>query len=126
MKFQIRTNQTKPGVVTISLIGTIDTESSEMLDKEISVILKTDAKTLVLDMEGVDYITSTGIGVIAKAKASLERIGSSIAMINLQPQVKKVFEVLRLLPSLNIFAHIEELDEYLGRIQKQMIDGEEL
>ena len=125
MELQIKTEQTRPGVVNLSLIGTIDTETSLILDKEISVILKSEIQTLVLDMAGVNYITSAGIGVITKAKASLKKKDGVIAMINLKPQVKKVFEILRLLPSLNVFAHVEELDEYLGKIQKQMIEGEE-
>jgi len=33
--------------------------------------------------------------------------------INLQPQIKKVFEILNALPSLKVFASIQELDSYL-------------
>ena len=124
MELKIRVQQTKVGIVTFSPIGTIDTETSPILDKEICRILAEATKTLVLDMAGVDFITSTGIGVIAKAKSSLIRNGGDIAMINLQPQVKKVFEIIRLLPALNVFADREELDEYLGKVQRR-ITGDE-
>ncbi len=124
MKLKIRIRQTKPGVVTLSPIGPIDTETSLTLDKEICRVLVKAGKTLVLDMAGVDYITSVGIGIIAKTKASLKKINGDLAMINLQPQVKKVFEIMRLLPALNVFASKEELDEYLGKVQRR-ITGEE-
>ena len=124
MKLKIRIKQTKPGVVTLSPIGPIDTETSSTLDKEICRILAKTCKTLVLDMAGVDYITSSGIGIIAKTKATLKKNSGDLAMINLQPQVKKVFEIIRLLPALNVFASKEELDEYLGKVQRR-IRGEE-
>ena len=125
MKLKIRVKQTKPGIVTISPVGTIDTETSLTLDKEICRILSAATKTLVIDMEGVEYITSMGIGIIAKAKSSLSRNGGDIAIINLQPQVRKVFEIIRLLPTLNVFASLEELDEYLEKVQRRMIGGED-
>ena len=124
MKLKIRIKQTKPGVVTLSPIGPIDTETSPTLDKEICRVLSKACKTLVLDMAGVDYITSAAVGIIAKTKASLVKNNGDLAMINLQPQVKKVFEIIRLLPTLNVFASKEELDKYLGKVQRK-ITGEE-
>ena len=77
-------------------------------------------KILVLDMAGVDYITSSGIGTIVKAKTSLKRRGGNLAIINLQPQVEKVFEILRLIPVMEVFASREELDEYLVKVQDKI------
>jgi anti-sigma B factor antagonist len=126
MNLNIRVSRTKPGVVTLSPIGTIDTETSSILDKEICSILTGATKTLVLDMAEVEYITSAGIGIIAKTKSSLKYKGGDLAMINLQPQIKKVFEIIRLLPVLNVFANNEELDEYLGKIQHRITGEEDL
>jgi anti-anti-sigma factor len=106
------------------LVGTIDTETSSVLDEEICSVMTETTKTLVLDMTGVEYITSAGVGIIANAKTSMKQKGADLAMINLQPQVKKVFEIVRLLPVLNVFASKEELDEYLGKVQRR-ITGEE-
>jgi anti-anti-sigma factor len=124
MGLNIRIRQTKPGVVTLSPVGLIDSNTYGLLDGEISRVLAEPVRTLVLDMAGVDFITSSGIGTIAKAKTSLSRKGGDLAMINLQPQVKKVFEIIRLLPALNVFESRAELDEYLGTIQRKMM-GEE-
>ncbi|MGD2270109.1 MAG: hypothetical protein PVI06_06895 [Desulfobacterales bacterium] len=43
--------------------------------------------------------------------------------MNLQPQIKKVFDIINALPSMQIFASIEELDEYLDAIQKKATRG---
>lgn len=121
MKLKIRTERTETGVVTISPAGTVDSETTETLDKEIEQAIAEPVNTLVLDMAAVRFISSAGIGAIIKARATMKRKDGDLAMINIQPQVRKAFEILRLLPSLNVFEGREELDEYLSRVQKRML-----
>ena len=45
--------------------------------------------------------------------------------MNLQPQIKKVFEIINAIPSMKIFTSMEELDEYLDIMQKKIKAGEE-
>ena len=45
-----------------------------------------------------------------------------IFMINVQPQVKKVFEIMQLGPVLNVFESVQELDEYLEKIQDRIVE----
>ena len=125
MELTVRLKQTKPGIVTLSLVGKIDAENYVILDREIGRVLTEPVKTLILDMQGVDFITSAGIGTVVKAKTSLKRKGGDIAMINLQPQVKTAFEIIRLLPTLNVFESTKELDEYLAGVQNKMLGGDE-
>jgi anti-sigma B factor antagonist len=125
MELTVRLKQTKPGIVTLSLVGKIDADNYVILDREIGRVLTEPVKTLILDMQGVDFITSAGIGTIVKATTTLKRKGGDIAMINLQPQVKTVFEIIRLLPTLNVFESTKELDEYLARVQNKMLGGNE-
>ena len=39
---------------------------------------------------------------------------------NLQPQIKKVFDILQAIPTLKVFANLQELDEYLDLMQKKV------
>jgi len=125
MALTIEVRKDKPGVVTLALQGSLDSDTHESLDQEASGILSAPIRVLVLDMEGVTFMTSAGIGTIMKIKTSLAKKGVDLAMINLQPQVQKVFEIIRVLPSLGVFRDKEELDEYLGRIQRKMTGQED-
>lgn len=120
MALDIQFKQTKPGIMTVLPSGSIDSDTSPLLDKEVERLLNEPIHTLVLDMDGVNFISSAGIGTLAKAKKLLNKQGGALAMINLQPQVKKVFEIIRLLPSLNVFESANELDEYLARVQDKI------
>ena len=66
-----------------------------------------------------------GVGLIVKTKTTLANRGSEMAMVNLQEQVKKVFEVIRLLPTLNVFESVAELDQYLERLQQRIVSGDD-
>lgn len=125
MKLDIRVKQTQPGVLTVIPAGPINAETHVTLSAELDRLLKEPVKTLVLDMAEVDFISSVGVGLIVKTKTTLSRGGGDLAMINMQDQVKKVFEVIRLLPTLNVFESVKELDDYLARLQQRIIDGDE-
>lgn len=122
MTLLVNLNNINTHSVKMSLSGSINSDTADMLDGEIARLLDNAISTLVLDFSDITYISSAGVGVIMKAKTSLTRRKGDLAMINLQPQVKKVFEIIRLLPALNVFESVEELDEYLGKIQQSVID----
>jgi anti-anti-sigma factor len=111
-------------MVILSPVGSIDTNTCELLDKEIKKVLKRSISTLVLDMAGVDFVTSRGVSTIAKTRASLMQKDGDLAIMNLQPQVQKAFEIMCLLPALNVFESRDELDEYLGRVQRKITEDE--
>lgn len=125
MTLSVKVIRTKPGALTLSPVGSLDSQTYRLLDAEIAGVLTESINTLVLDMAAVDFIASTGIGTVIKAKAAITKKGGDFAMINLQPQVKKAFEIMNLLPTLNVFEDEEELDEYLKKVQQRIIDGDE-
>ena len=125
MDLKIGIERAKRGMVIMSLAGPIDSNTSGFLEERIKKAVKRSVTTLVLDMAGVDYITSRGIGVIAKTKASLTQSNRDLALMNVQPQVQKVFEIMHLLPALNVFAGRDDLDKYLGKMQRKIVENEE-
>jgi len=81
--------------------------------------LQDKAKVLVFNMEDVTYVSSMGISVILRSKRTVEDNSGTFIMMNLQPKVKKVFDIIKALPVHNIFTGREELDRYLARMQQQ-------
>jgi anti-sigma B factor antagonist len=125
MALQIGTQSISPGIVGLKLTGQLDGDTYKNLDQEISKLLEGTVKTIVLDMQGVDRISSAGIGSLVKAKATAKRKGGDLAMNNLQPQIKRVLEIMALVPTLNVFRDQAELDEYLTRVQQRILTGTE-
>jgi anti-anti-sigma factor len=125
MKLAITLRQTTPGVITLTLRGSLDGETCMLLDRQVSRVLAEPLRTMILDMAGVDFVTSAGIGTILKAKTSLAKQQADLAMVGMQPQVQKVFEIIRVLPTMQVFRDTAELDGYLGTIQCRMTGQEE-
>ena len=119
MPLKVATMEKKPGTLVISPAGSIDSDNYTILEERVNSVLKTPPKILIFDMKDVDYITSMGVGTVLKAKKVIGSTGGEFLMVNLQPQIQKVFDIIKALPSQKIFATIEELDVYLTSIQKK-------
>jgi anti-anti-sigma factor len=93
-----------------------------MLEEELDEIINEKTKAIVLDMAGVDYISSIGIGLVMKTKKALEGNMATFAMTNLQPKIKKVFDAMKILPIIDIFEDMPEADKYIDQIIKEEIE----
>lgn len=102
----------------VELKGSIDTDTHDKLEKEIKEIIDDNIKAVVFDMAGVDYVSSMGLGVVVWVKKTLERRDAIFTMINLQPQIKKLFDLMKLAPNIKIH-DIPAGDKYIDQIIKE-------
>ena len=75
----------------IELVGRLDTTTAPALDKTIGEDI-TDTKYLVLDLKGLEYISSAGLRVLLGAQKKMQKIGS-MKVINVREVVMEVFEM---------------------------------
>jgi anti-anti-sigma factor len=119
MALKVNTAIKRPGIFVVAPIGSIDAAGYAIFQEKVSSVLNQGADVIIFDMEYADYINSMGIRVLVKAKKTMKQREGKIVFINLQPQIKKVFDILNALPSLKVFASIQELDTYLDAMQKK-------
>lgn len=125
MALDIEISRGEYGTYKVRLTGTLDTETYEKFNKAVEPALADpDARALRLEIQELKYISSMGLGAIVKAKKGIEAKGGVLALVGAQPQVQKVFDIVRMLPKETVFASREEADEYLAMIQKRVIEGE--
>ena len=75
----------------IEIVGRLDTITAPTLDKTIQEDLA-DTKNLVLDVKGMEYISSAGLRVLLSAQKKMQKIGS-MKVINVCAEVMEVFEM---------------------------------
>ena len=75
----------------VEIVGRLDTITAPALDKAINEDIA-DAKNLVLDVKGMEYISSAGLRVLLSAQKKMQRIGS-MKVINVCEEVMEVFEM---------------------------------
>jgi anti-anti-sigma factor len=106
---------------TLKLVGRLDTDTAPQLDGELNKVLgRKDLKRLVFDLSGLDYLSSAGIRCFVRARKAVEPGGGTVALVNPQPGVRKVLDIVKAIPAKGIFASVAELDEYLDAIQRQI------
>lgn len=77
--------------LVIALEGRLDTVSSPELEKEIDASLD-DVTSLVLDLEKLEYISSSGLRVLLKAQKIMSKKGE-MKVINVNEMIMEIFEV---------------------------------
>jgi anti-sigma B factor antagonist len=122
MKFDVTAKEKSPGVQILYLNGSLNTNTSPVLEKEVNVALGKSPDVLVFDLQQLVYISSAGIRVILIANKAMKKKGGKAMFTNMQPQIKKVFEIVNALPSQQVFSSIEEMDRYLEIMQKRVLE----
>lgn len=118
MPLDIRITKKDNYAYVVELDGSIDSDSYLEFGDELRDIVGEKTKAMLIDMKKVAYVSSIGIKALLDIKKYLEKKNASFAMINLQPQVKKIFEVLKLLPMFDFFEDMAQADKYIDLIMK--------
>jgi anti-anti-sigma factor len=120
--FKVEVVSKKPGFYMISIFGSLDSEHYLELEEKAMAVIGPAAKIIMLDIAELSYISSMGISALLKIKKAVEQNQGKFMLVNPQPQVRKVFEIIKALPLETIFRSVEEADAYLSRIQRDEID----
>jgi sigma-B regulation protein RsbU (phosphoserine phosphatase) len=125
MTLSLRTESASPARTTMHLHGRLDALTFAEFDSAAQVALPNiaDGGTIVLDLSALEYISSAGLRSIAKIRKSMRARHGHTLLLNPQPQVRKVFDIVKAVPVNEVFASAQELDGYLDRIQRQIMDG---
>ena len=111
-------------VARVSLVGALNSDTAPAFEQRLQSVVEKHYSITVLDMKELDYISSAGLRVIFKAAKQTKAAGTRLAAANRKPHIDKVFEILKALPDMAIFANDQELDEYLDAMQDK-VKGEE-
>ena len=107
-------------VARIMLDGGLNTDTAPDFEKRLQQVIDDGYELTVLDMKELDYISSAGLRVIFKAAKQTAAGGRRLAAANRKPHIDKVFEILKALPDMTVFASDQELDDYLDTMQRRV------
>ena len=88
MTIEIKKNQEE---TVIEIVGRLDTITAPALDKTINEDIA-DTTNLVLDVKGMEYISSAGLRVLLAAQKKMQKVGS-MKVTGVCQEVMEVFEM---------------------------------
>lgn len=118
---RIYNDKKRPGVYTIHPVGSLDMNAYPIMERKTEQILKSAPEVIIFDMVHVNYVNSQGLRVILKVQRAMKPRGGRVVLINLQPHIKEVFDIINALPAQRIFVNREELDNYLDAMQNHCV-----
>jgi anti-anti-sigma factor len=120
VSLKIQLQEGRPFTRTLALVGRLDTETAPSLDAELQRVLATQVKVIVFDLSGVDYISSAGLATLFRAQKAMKARSGEALLVNPQPQVQKVFDIVKAVDVKAVFRDVAELDEYLDEMQRRV------
>ena len=83
-------------VEVLKIEGRLDASSAKDIKEKVDLLTKENRVKLVIDMGGVDFIDSSGLGSLVASLRSVNKLGGDIKISALQDQVRAIFELTRL------------------------------
>lgn len=78
--------------ITVAMTGRLDTTTAPELEAELADELSA-VKELVVDLSGLEYVSSAGLRVFLMTQKQMNRQGSTMIVKNVAPEIKEVFDL---------------------------------
>ena len=91
------------GVTVLSVLGEVDLATAPILDEQMSAVVASDASTIIVDLDRVSFMDSSGLQVLL-AHVFSDQNGSRIQITRGSPQVVRLFTMSGMLEQLPFVA----------------------
>lgn len=99
--------------------GVIDTITAGELEEVIDALIDRNRYRIVVDLAGVEYISSPGWGIFISHIKGVRANDGDIKLANMVPNVKEIFELLELDNVLKAYASVDEArGDFLARAKR--------
>jgi len=99
--------ETKGSIAVVTVSGRIDSETAPAFDAELTEIVGENSR-LVLNLKGVDYMSSAGIRAIVKASQAVEKNGGVVRLASVPELVNSVLYTVGLNQKLGSYVSVDE------------------
>ena len=91
----------RDGYVVVAPVGRLDSASASTFDRQLTAVIQRGEARLVLDLSGLEYVSSVGLSVFLAAAKKVKSANGRLVLAGLNDRIRLVFEMsgfLRLFP----------------------------
>jgi len=111
-RFTCITN-TLDGATVVSLAGEVDIATKPELSSILNTLLDHGARDFIIDLRGVTYLDSSGLGVVLSANKRLMWEGGRLAILDSAPP-HHLLEVARINAMIPVFNDLESAADFVS------------
>ena len=89
-------------IIEIKPIGEVDIYTSPELKNQVFSLIEERNTSIIIDGESLEYIDSTGLGVLMSIYKKMQENSLNLEIINLKPNIYKLFDITGLNKVFNI------------------------
>ena len=90
----VEAKQLDSGIAVIAISGRLALGGeTERLDAAVKGMLQKDVKKFVLDITGLDYVDSSGIGMLVSCLTNVKKAGGDLKVVGANPRIKRIFNM---------------------------------
>jgi anti-sigma B factor antagonist len=93
MNLKVTTARLGADSYIVALAGELDIGTSDRLEEELDALLESGARRLVVDMLGITFLGSVGLGLLTKAATRARAAGGECVLVSDDPRILRVFEL---------------------------------
>ncbi len=98
----------KDSVVLLDIQGEIDLYNAPEIKSVIQELIDQKKFNVVINLEKVSYIDSSGIGALISSLSNLKKYHGNMKIVNVLASIKKVFELTKLISFFEIYESEDE------------------
>ena len=116
-RFEFDVKRMPEHVVVLVVRGSLTEQSRTEFFESIGTLIEEGFEKIIIDCEGLGFISSAGLAGLVVAKQQAQRKGGKIYLTHVNATVADVLRITKLNALLGIFPTTRELLESLGRIR---------
>jgi len=100
----LQLTEKKSGDISIlGLTGRLDAYSATEVEKKLDAVIEAGCVKLVLNLEGLEYISSSGLRVFLSQLKKVRKLQGDIKLACMKPYIREVFDIAGFTQLFNIF-----------------------
>lgn len=108
MGLETKVPENRKDVIIVYLKGRMDVHYSTEVENELNRIIDSGMNKLLLSLEGVEYLSSSGLRVFIAISRKLQEKGGQLKLMKLNETTKKIFKIVELLDMFDVYENEEE------------------
>ncbi len=107
MDLELETSQ-RDGVAVLALRGEIDVYTAPRMRQAIVDLVDAGSLNIVVDMDKVDFLDSTGLGVLVEGLKRVKTRNGTLSLVVTQDKILKIFDITGLNKAFPIHASLDD------------------
>jgi anti-sigma B factor antagonist len=113
LDIKVNVRESEGDAYVVELGGEIDVYTSPKVKDAITELIDQGHYNLVINLEKVRYIDSTGLGVLIGGLKRVREHGGSVSLVCTNPQIRKIFDITGLVKIFGIYEDEAEAQKAL-------------